>query len=309
MHEIGRGSNWDMVKSRKMEALENIWIRVQDRERERRKLKFEMAMLVRRAASSRNAIAFLRRCSSSSSSSLVVGRNYSHKATTLLRAPDLDLKLPSFLRDSRRGFAKGKKSRDDSGGLVDVSPPVDIGPSVKATATSQMEAAIDALSRDLTKLRTGRASPGMLDHIVVETGGLKMPLSHLALVSVLDPKTLSVNPYDPDTVKELEKAIVSSPLGLNPKLDGQRLIASIPPLTKEHVQAMCKIVTKSSEVVKQSIRRARQKALDTVKKGASGLPKDEVKRLEKEVEELTKKFVKSAEDMCKSKENEITTQA
>lgn len=268
-----------------------------------------MAMLVRRAASSRNAIAFLRRCSSSSS--LVVGRDYSHKATTLLRAPDLDLdlKLPSFLRDSRRGFAKGKKSRDDSGGLADVSPPVDIGPSVKATATSQMEAAIDALSRDLTKLRTGRASPGMLDHIVVETGGLKMPLSHLALVSVLDPKTLSINPYDPDTVKELEKAIVSSPLGLNPKLDGQRLIASIPPLTKEHVQAMCKIVTKSSEVVKQSIRRARQKALDTVKKGATGLPKDEVKRLEKEVEELTKKFVKSAEDMCKSKENEITTQA
>lgn len=267
-----------------------------------------MAMLVRRAASSRNAIAFLRRCSSSS---LVVGRDYSHKATTLLRAPDLDsdLKLPSFLRDSRRGFAKGKKSRDDSGGLVDVSPPVDIGPSVKATATSQMEAAIDALSRDLTKLRTGRASPGMLDHIVVETGGLKMPLNHLALVSVLDPKTLSINPYDPDTVKELEKAIVSSPLGLNPKLDGQRLIASIPPLTKEHVQAMCKIVTKSSEVVKQSIRRARQKALDTVKKGASGLPKDQVKRLEKEVEELTKKFVKSAEDMCKSKENEITTQA
>ena len=106
---------------------------------------------------------------------------------------------------------------------------MDIGPSVKATATSQMEAAIDALSRDLTKLRTGRASPGMLDHIVVETGGLKMPLSHLALVSVLDPKTLSINPYDPDTVKELEKAIVSSPLGLNPKLDGQRLIASIPP--------------------------------------------------------------------------------
>lgn len=265
-----------------------------------------MAMLVRRAASSRNAIAFLRRCSSSS---LVVGRDYSHKATTLLRAPDLDLKSPSFLRDSRRGFAKGKKSRDDSGGLVDVSPPVDIGPSVKATATSQMEAAIDALSRDLTKLRTGRASPGMLDHIVVETGGTKMPLNHLALVSVLDPKTLSINPYDPDTVKELEKAIVSSPLGLNPKLDGQRLIASIPPLTKEHVQAMCKIVTKSSEVVKQSIRRARQKALDTVKKGASGLPKDEVKRLEKEVEELTKKFVKSAEDMCESKENEITTQA
>ncbi|ESQ50002.1 hypothetical protein EUTSA_v10021359mg [Eutrema salsugineum] len=258
-----------------------------------------MAMLVRRA---RIAIGFLRR-----SSSLVVvqRRDFSHNQT-LFSPRDLqpDLSLPHFLRDSRRGFAKSKKSTSV---LVDVAP--DIGPSVKETASSQMEAAIDALSRDLTKLRTGRAAPGMLDHIIVETEGVKMPLNHLALVSVLDPKTLSVNPYDPDTLKELEKAIVSSPLGLNPKLDGQRLVASIPALTKEHVQAMCKIVTKSSEAVKQSIRRARQKALDTIRKAGSSLPKDEVKRLEKEVEELTKKFVKSAEEMCKSKEKEITTQA
>lgn len=261
-----------------------------------------MAMFVRRAVSSRHAIGFLRR-----SSVIAQSRDFSPK---ILFSPNLigrdsqsDLSMPDFLRDSRRGFAKGKKSKDDSAtGMVDVAP--DIGPTVKATASSQMEAAIDALARDLTKLRTGRAAPGMLDHIIVETGGVKMPLNHLALVSVLDPKTLSINPYDPDTVKELEKAIVSSPLGLNPKLDGERLVASIPALTKEHIQAMCKIVTKSSEVVKQSIRRARQKALDTVKKAS--LPKDEVKRLEKEVDELTKKFVKSAEDMCKSKEKEIT---
>ncbi|CAL9219282.1 unnamed protein product [Arabidopsis halleri] len=262
-----------------------------------------MAMLVRRALSSRNAIGFLRR----SSVVAVQSRDFSIISSPNLmmvgRDLQFDMSMPDFLRDTRRGFAKGKKSKDDSG-MVDAAP--DIGPTVKAAASSQMEAAIDALSRDLTKLRTGRAAPGMLDHIVVETGGVKMPLNHLALVSVLDPKTLSVNPYDPDTVKELEKAIVASPLGLNPKLDGQRLVASIPALTKEHIQAMCKIVTKSSEVVKQSIRRARQKALDTIKKAGSSLPKDEVKRLEKEVDELTKKFVKSAEDMCKSKEKEIT---
>ncbi|VVA96023.1 unnamed protein product [Arabis nemorensis] len=269
-----------------------------------------MAMFVRRAASSRNAIGFLIR-----SSLVAQSRDFSHKTTpfspnlVIGRDSQLDLSTtPDFFRDSRRGFAKGKKSKDDSGsGLVDVAP--DIGPTVKASASSQMEAAIDALSRDLSKLRTGRAAPGMLDHIIVETGGVKMPLNHLALVSVLDPKTLSINPYDPNTVKELEKAIVASPLGLNPKVDGQRLVAAIPALTKEHIQAMCKIVTKSSEVAKQSIRRARQKALDTVKKAGSSLSKDEVKRLEKEVEELTKKFVKSAEDMCKSKEKEITTQA
>ncbi|XP_010263238.1 PREDICTED: uncharacterized protein LOC104601561 isoform X2 [Nelumbo nucifera] len=187
-----------------------------------------------------------------------------------------------FLRESRRGFAKGRKSRadDDDTNTVEMVP--DIGPSVKATALSQMQAAIDALSRELSKLRTGRASAGMLDHIIIETSGMKMPLNHVAVVSVIDSQTLSVTPYDPNALKELEHAIVSSPLGLNPTLEGQRLIATIPPLTKEHIQAMCKVVAKSSEVVKQSIRRARQK-----------------------VDEMTKKFVKSAEDMCKVKEKEI----
>ncbi|CAN4126493.1 unnamed protein product [Withania somnifera] len=180
-----------------------------------------------------------------------------------------------------------------------------------------MEAAVDALSRELAKLRTGRASAGMLDHIIVETGGVKTPLCRMAVVSVLDPKTLSVNPYDPDSLKELEKAIISSPLGLNPQSDNQRLIVPIPPLTKEHVQAVCKVVAKSSEDVKQSIRRARQKALDQMKKSlpkkkdkdksSSAFSEDDAKRLEKEIDDLTKKFIKSAEEMCKSKEKEITS--
>ncbi|XP_031480415.1 uncharacterized protein LOC116250711 isoform X1 [Nymphaea colorata] len=205
-------------------------------------------------------------------------------------------------RDFQRGFAKGRKSKDDND-TVEVIP--DIGPSVRPAASLQMEAAIDALSRELSKLRTGRASAGMLDHIIIEAHGIKSPLSHLAVVSVIDAHTLSVTPYDPDSLKELERGIASSPLGLNPSIEGQRLIAAVPPLTKEHVQAMCKIVVKASEDVKQSIRRARQKAFDTIKKASSSMPKDDVKRLEKEVDEMTKKFVKSAEDMCKAKEKEI----
>nr|AKM76786.1 ribosome recycling factor [Monsonia marlothii] len=225
---------------------------------------------------------------------------YGSKSHEVAAIPDIN-----FIRESRRGFAKGRRSRDDSGSTsVDVAP--DIGPTVKENAAAQMDAAVVALSRELSKIRTGRASAGMLDHIIVETGGVKMPLNRMALVSVLDSKTLSINPYDPNALKALQKAIVSSPLGLNPKEDGERLVSSIPPLTKEHVQAMCKVVSKSSEDVKQSIRRARQKALDTIKKAGSSLPKDSVKRLEKEIDELTKKFVKSAEDMCKSKEKEIT---
>ncbi|CAA6674167.1 unnamed protein product [Spirodela intermedia] len=206
---------------------------------------------------------------------------------------------------SPRSFAKGRKSRDeDDGDAVQVVP--DVGPTVKSTANSLMDSAIVALSRELAKLRTGRASSGMLDHIMVESNGAKMPLSRVAVVSVLDSKTLSVTPYNPDALKTLESAIVSSPLGLNPTVDGQRLIVAIPPLTKENVQALCKVVARSAEDVKQSIRRARQKALDSIKKASSSIPKDDVKRLEKEIEEITKRFIKSADDLCKAKEKEIT---
>ncbi|CAN1187932.1 Ribosome-recycling factor [Linum perenne] len=267
-----------------------------------------MAMFLRRVVSSRSSICLIRGIWSREvtdarrtiSQGLFFSRDFVSGTKEVPTSP------PSFghFKESHRGFAKGKRSKDDSGGTTEVVS--DIGPTVKASAVSQMDAAIDALSRELTKLRTGRASPGMLDHIIVETGGVKVPLGRLAVVSVMDPKTLSVNPYDPGTIKELEKAIVSSPLGLNPVSEGERLIANIPPLTKEHMQAVCKVVAKSSEVVKQSIRRARQKALDTIKKGGSSIPKDDAKRLEKEIDELTKKFVKSAEDMCKAKEKEIS---
>lgn len=273
----------------------------------------KMALLhLRRTISSRNSFLFLLR----SSTSFTKARTFSN--TTTLFSPHLlsnsvSHKLPSatlpsfdFLKQSRRGFAKGKnKSKDDSaGGTVES---VDIGPIVKATAKSQMDAAVVALSRELQKLRTGRASAGMLDHIIVETDGVKLPLNRSAVVSVMDAKTLSVNPYDPNTLKQLENAIVSSPLGLNPQRDGDRLIAVIPPLTKEHTQAMCKVVAKSCEDCRQSIRRARQKAMDTVKKAGSSFAKDDAKKLEKEIEEMTKKFVKSAEDMCNQKEKEIKT--
>ncbi|KAL4653161.1 hypothetical protein ACB092_01G282900 [Castanea dentata] len=267
-----------------------------------------MSIILRRAFSHRNLL--LLRISTFHGGDLShqlinsAHNNNNNNSSTNIHALTLPTTL-HFLTHSRRGFAKGRKSKDDDAvSTIEVSP--DIGPTIKANATSMMEAAIAALSGELNKLRTGRASPGMLDHIIVELDGVKMPLSHLAVVSVMDSKTLSVNPYDPNTIKKLESAIVASPLGLSPKVDGERLIAVIPPLTKEHIQAVCKVVTKSCEDARQSIRRARQKAMDTAKKLYSHAPKDDVKKLEKEVDELTKKFVKSAEDMCKAKEKEIT---
>ncbi|XP_075501134.1 uncharacterized protein LOC142539505 isoform X1 [Primulina tabacum] len=232
--------------------------------------------------------------------------------------------------DARRSFAKGRKQQikeeeeseeegeeeeyddEDDEGRSDHG---NVGASAKVAAASQMDAAVDALSRELTKLRTGRASEGMLDHIMVEYYGVKTPINRMAAISVSDPKTLKVTPFDPSTLKELEKAIISSPLGLNPRSDDQQLIIPIPSLTKEHTQAIIKVVAKSSEDVKQSIRRSRQKALDSIKKVApkkkdkdkagSSLSEDEVKRMEKEIDDLTKKYIKKAEDMCKNKEKEI----
>ncbi|KAI8004580.1 Ribosome-recycling factor [Camellia lanceoleosa] len=276
-----------------------------------------MAVSLRRSLISSRNIYLLRRTS-------VHSRHLSHLASSpILYDSSSSHTVPNsppinFIRESRRCFAKGRKSSIFQSLFksiyIQMHTRVMMTPTqlklwilglVLNAAVLQMEAAVDALSRELSKLRTGRASAGMLDHIIVETGGVRMSLSRLAVVSVLDSKTLSVTPYDPNGLKELLSAIVSSPLGLNPNTDGDRLIVPIPPLTKEHMQAVCKVVTKSSEDVKQSIRRARQKALDTMKKAGSSFPKDDAKRLEKEVDELTKKFIKSAEDMCKAKEKEI----
>ncbi|XP_076912531.1 uncharacterized protein LOC143570893 isoform X2 [Bidens hawaiensis] len=280
-----------------------------------------MAISIRRAIiSCRNVYPLLRasrRSSHSAAAATCFFRTAGDPRPYRSRSPEI-----GFLYESRRSFAKARKKWDDgdSGDLADAGSRVEVvnmGPVIKQTAISEMEAAIDAVSIELSKLRTGRASAGMLDHIIVETSGVKMPLNRMAVVSVIDPKTLSA-------LKELEKAIVASPLGLNPKPDGERLITVIPPMTKEHMQAVCKVVSKSAEDVKQRIRRARQKALDTIKKSlpkksegkdkeknkaktVSGFSADDAKRLEKEIEELTKKYSKSAEDLCKAKEKEITS--
>ncbi|KAI0524485.1 hypothetical protein KFK09_003855 [Dendrobium nobile] len=204
----------------------------------------------------------------------------------------------------RRGFAKGRKTKDESSSAtIQVVP--DIGPTVKSNTLSLMEAAIAALSRELSKIRTGRASTGMFDHIIVDAHGVKLPLNRVAVVSAVDAHTLSVTPHDPNTLKDIENALVSSPLGINPILGDQRIITPIPPLTKENMQALCKVVSKCAEDGRQSIRRARQKALDTIKKSASSIPKDDVKRLEKEIEEITKQFIKSADEMSRAKEKEV----
>ncbi|KAB2614075.1 ribosome-recycling factor [Pyrus ussuriensis x Pyrus communis] len=232
--------------------------------------------------------------------SIFLRRALSYRNVLLLRSS------PLLSRELRQCNPEPPHKEDESAAsTVEILP--NMGPTIKANATSHMEAAIAALTAELSKLRTGRAAPGMLDHIIVETGGVKLPLHQIAAVSVIDSKTLSINPFDSTAISSLETAIVESPLGLNPKVDGDRLIA-----------AFCKVVTKSSEDGKQSIRRTRQKfgrfaaqlnrfLVSFTGNGYENYPKDELKRWEKEVDELTKKFVKTAVDLCKAKEKEISS--
>ncbi|KAL2649680.1 hypothetical protein R1flu_017808 [Riccia fluitans] len=203
---------------------------------------------------------------------------------------------------SRSFAAKAKKTKrfasEESEGVEE-----DVAAVAKETATKLMDMALDVLSREHSKLRTGRASSGMLDHITVDSHGVRTPLNHIAAVSVTGLQTLSVLPYDPSMVKEVEKSLLVSPLGLNPIVEGSILTVPLPRLTKDVCESMCKLAVKAGETAKMSIRRARKDALDRVK--AAGLSKDETKRVEKDVEELTKKYVKAAEELCKKKEKEI----
>ncbi|KAJ7558653.1 hypothetical protein O6H91_04G050100 [Diphasiastrum complanatum] len=127
-----------------------------------------------------------------------------------------------------RGFAKAKKSRGED--VIEVSVGSGSPEQAREIASSQMEVAMDAFIVELSKLRTGRASSGMLDHVMVEVHGTKTPLNNVAAVSVFDSQTINVLPFDSFMMKEVERAICSSPLRLTPISEGQTLKVPIPSL-------------------------------------------------------------------------------
>ncbi|BBM96950.1 ribosome recycling factor [Marchantia polymorpha subsp. ruderalis] len=131
------------------------------------------------------------------------------------------------LVQSRSFAAKAKKPKSKAEDTVEVA---DVSDTAKESALKMMDTALDVLARELSKLRTGRVSPGMLDHITVEAHGVRTPLSHIAAVSVAGLQTLNVLPYDPSMLKEVEKALLMSPLGLNPLVEGSTLTVPLPSL-------------------------------------------------------------------------------
>jgi len=174
-------------------------------------------------------------------------------------------------------------------------------------AEVRMGKAIDALRRDLGTIRTGRASPTLVERLTVDYYGSSTPLNQLAGISVPEPRMLVIQPWDRGSMAAIEKAIMKSELGLNPTNDGQVVRIAIPPLTEERRKQLVKLVHGHVEEGKVALRNIRRDAMANVKELMSEklIGEDDERRAEQQVDELTKRYVSDAERVGKSKEQEV----
>lgn len=172
---------------------------------------------------------------------------------------------------------------------------------------ARMDKAMDVLEHEFKGLRTGRASINLLDPVIVEAYGSRMPLNQVATVSTPDARTISVQVWDKSMVKAVEKAITEANLGLNPASDGQVVRMSLPPLTEERRKELAKLCGKYGEQVKISIRNVRRDGMDALKKLEKDniISEDEHRKISDEVQKLTDDFVAKIDVKVKQKEQEI----
>ncbi len=174
------------------------------------------------------------------------------------------------------------------------------------TVEEKMTKAIEALEHNLTKVRTGRANPNLLDHIEVDYYGCPTPINQIASISVQEGKTLCIKPYDASSLKDIEKAINASDIGLPPLNDGSVVRITMPVLTEETRKGFCKDIAKFAEEAKVAIRNIRRDGNDEVKKDKT-LPEDTSKDLQEQIQKLTDKYVAKADEVAKAKEKEVMT--
>ena len=175
------------------------------------------------------------------------------------------------------------------------------------TAEHKMTRAVEILSSDLHTVRTGRASPALLDRIQVDYYGTPTPLQQLASISAPEPRLLVVNPYDRNAMAGIEKAIRNSDLGVNPSNDGQVIRLSFPPLTEERRRQLVKMVRSRAEEARVGIRNVRRHAKDRLGQLEKGgdISQDEERRAEQQLQQLTDKHVAEVDAMLHHKEQEL----
>ncbi len=175
-------------------------------------------------------------------------------------------------------------------------------------ANEQAEKSIDHLKKELSKLRTGKANPSMLDSIYIDYYGAQSPLNQVANVGTQDSKTLSIQPWDKSIIDNIEKAIFEANLGLTPQNDGELIRINIPPLTEERRVELVKQAKSFAEDTKISLRNVRREVLDVIKAEVKdGYPEDQGKRREDEVQDLMNKFSDKVDQIIEAKEEDIMT--
>jgi ribosome recycling factor len=178
---------------------------------------------------------------------------------------------------------------------------------VRKSAEQKMQRSIDTLKADLAKVRTGRAHTGLLDHIHVDYYGTTMPLSQVANVTLADPRTIGVTPWEKKMIPVVEKAIRDADLGLNPATSGDMIRVPMPPLTEERRRELIKVVHKEAEAAKVAVRNVRRDANEQLKKLAKDklCSEDEERRAHDELQKLTDRFVAEIDKMLATKETDL----
>ena len=174
-------------------------------------------------------------------------------------------------------------------------------------ARQKMDGAIEALRREFAGVRTGKASPGLLDTVRVEAYGSVMPLNQVGTVTAPEARMLVVQPWDKGLLKAIEKGLRESDLGLNPSNDGALIRIPIPPLTEERRREYVKLLHKLTEEARVAVRNVRRDANDEVKQRQKdeGLSEDEIRREQGEVQKLTDSYIAKIDELMKHKEAEI----
>ncbi|MBR5152053.1 MAG: ribosome recycling factor [Clostridia bacterium] len=174
-------------------------------------------------------------------------------------------------------------------------------------AENKMNKAIASLENDLAAIRAGRANPAVLDKITVEYYGAQTPLQQVGTVSVPEARSIVIQPWDMTVLKDIERAILASDLGLTPNNDGKVIRLNFPPLTEERRKELNKGVSKRGEEAKVAIRNIRRDAIEGFKKQKKDgeITEDDLKGLEEKIQKLTDKFVKEIDGIIAAKEKEI----
>ncbi|ASV72730.1 Ribosome recycling factor [Thermogutta terrifontis] len=175
------------------------------------------------------------------------------------------------------------------------------------TVEEKMEKAISVLKENLAGIRTGRANPGLVESIKVEAYGTSVPLKQLAAVGAPEPQQLVIRPYDPGTLKDIEKAIRAADLGFNPQNDGRVIRVNVPPLSMEVRKKMVARIRELCEEAKiaiRNIRREGNKLADQAEKDKL-LSEDDCERLKERIQELTKEYEEKANELAKNREKDV----